>query len=149
MSTWLLALVVTVVGVLPLVLRRNPSQRLAHASTMGVISFLLLAWQFYAGVPSAVWPLFGAYGAMVMVLWIVAAFVDGLSEKRITSVALFPAAAILIFIVTGLLNGDRPRLFCPRLLYARGFLSRRGEYSLALLAAWGDNGMAEAAGSAS
>jgi len=66
MSTLFLAAIVSLVGVAPLLL----GKRFGTAAIVGTISCALLWLMGYLGLPSLVWPLGGAYGFWLVVLWL-------------------------------------------------------------------------------
>ena len=66
------AAVCAAVGTLPLLIGR----KFIAAVLQGAISFGIFAWLFYAATPTTVWPLFGAFGVTVLILWLLGAIID-------------------------------------------------------------------------
>jgi hypothetical protein len=84
-------------GNLPLFL----SKKVTAGLIAGGIEFLFGALVLYSATPSTVWPLFGAYGGLVFVWWIVAAIVDGSIEENVTKTAILPVVFFVLLIGYG------------------------------------------------
>lgn len=102
MAIFGMVLISAFVGVLPLLFR----SKIVPAIVQFVVTFLLGWWILFASMPSTVWPLFGLPGFYTAICWLVAAFVDGLTEERydnpITWTALLPIAALVAYIIVGI-----------------------------------------------
>lgn len=94
-----LALIVAVIGALPLFIAR----KIEDAIIMAVIFFLILWWLFYATAISIAYPLWGAVGIMTTVVLVINTFIsipiDNPRHRLIVS--LFPVSIALI-----ILNGS-------------------------------------------
>jgi hypothetical protein len=69
MQFLLLALITAVIGVVPLLF----AKRIFVAVWMAGVSALVLWWLYWLVCPSFTWPLFGAVGLLILLLWIISA----------------------------------------------------------------------------
>ena len=97
---FLMALISGVVGAAPLLIK----QRFAPFFGQGIISTLVLWLMYYMGTPSTVWPLFGLMGFMVLVQWIIAAFIDMAIDEDFGLAQIVPIAGVVVFIGSGVLG---------------------------------------------
>ena len=103
LMAWLPALL----GAVPLLLRK----KLGAAAALFIISGVVLQLFAWLGQPSTAYPLFGFAGFWTIVLWLVAAIIDGLGEGEPTHTAWLPAAGFTLLIGTwvmswGMFNAD-------------------------------------------
>ncbi len=94
------ALVCAVIGIIPLAICRKPIASVVQGTT----SFFLLWWFFYLGTPSTIWPVFGALGLWVFILWIIGGIVLAISDEKETwmyFVAWIPPILIAAIYVVG------------------------------------------------
>lgn len=75
-----LALVTSVLGAAPLLMLA--SETMLPFILTGSISTLVLWLIYYLAVPSFVWPLFGVFGFMVVVLWIISAVIYAVQTEK-------------------------------------------------------------------
>ncbi|MDD3607187.1 MAG: hypothetical protein PHQ20_00080 [Candidatus Moranbacteria bacterium] len=101
MTYFLMALVCSLIGVVPLALKK----RVAAVAGLGGLSALVLWFLFWLTSASIVGPFFGPCVWVVLVLWIIAAVIDGLSEDDITWVAIFPIVLFLLFVIIAPFGG--------------------------------------------
>ena len=95
--SFLIAVIITAIGIIPMLLARK-----GVAAIITLIVGTLLNWLIIWGaLPSFVWPLFGAYGIIVTVLWIIGAIVASIDDDKASWVILFPVVAICAFIFVG------------------------------------------------
>ncbi|KKU68138.1 MAG: hypothetical protein UX89_C0007G0034 [Parcubacteria group bacterium GW2011_GWA2_47_16] len=101
MIALILAIVAVLLGVLPLFL----AKRTTAGSVLGVIGYWALWFGYYGAMPSLVWPLGGAVGGAVVVLWIIAAVIefagnyDSYGRKSMGDVKRLPIAFAVLGIV--------------------------------------------------
>jgi hypothetical protein len=98
--TILYAILVSVIGVLPLI--RKPKT----AFLTGLASFLVTALVIYEACPSTAWPLFGLLGVLVVILWAAAAAISSMEGEFTWAGAALPMAGVVLFIVFGLTSCD-------------------------------------------
>lgn len=95
---WLFALIVALIGSLPLLFAR----RLPAFAALATGSTIILGLLYWLTNPSYVGPLFGMYGGSVLLLWIISAVIDGVTKNEPTLIALFPLAGLVIYLVIAL-----------------------------------------------
>ena len=101
MIALILAIVAVLLGVLPLFL----AKRTTAGSVLGVIGYWALWFGYYGAMPSLVWPLGGAVGGAVVVLWIIAAVIefagnyDSYGRKSMGDIKRLPIAFAVLGIV--------------------------------------------------
>lgn len=96
MNYLLLALACASVGVGPLLL----VQRFKLAVIAGAIATLVLWVMFYSGMPTMVYPLYGAIGFSVFVLWLFSAAAHTGLENKASKLWILPVVAAVGFIIT-------------------------------------------------
>ena len=77
-SALLLALIVSALGVIPLLVGKE----YAEAGILAAVAMLILTPFFYFSVPSLVWPFWGFVGVSLFILLCISAFVDGDIKSR-------------------------------------------------------------------
>lgn len=94
MFYFIVALVCAIAGAMPLWIGRKVKAALIQTA----VSVPVLWGPVYFSTPSTVWPLFGAFGLFVFLLWFIAALIDGIMEDNITFAAAFPCIAMVLYI---------------------------------------------------
>ena len=88
----LLALATAVIGSLPLLVARKPA-----AAAVTAVAATLVLWPFYySSALTLVWPLWGAVGVMVIIMWCGAGVIDSMVEEAFSHAAWFAIAGVLI-----------------------------------------------------
>ncbi len=90
---WLPALI----GAAPLLLKR----RIGAAITLFIVGGIILQVIAWLAQPSTAYPLFGFVGFMAIIVWLVAAIVDGIAGEGPSYIAWFPVGGFVVFIGTG------------------------------------------------
>ncbi|MBI5077503.1 hypothetical protein HZB94_03945 [Candidatus Falkowbacteria bacterium] len=105
MYALLLAILVSAIGIAPLVIRK----KFLGAGILFATTTLFWWFIFYKACPSLVWPLWGFLAFPVVINWIIGAVIDfvspdeyGLERERPTWIAFFPVVGIVIIIVVAL-----------------------------------------------
>lgn len=91
MNSFVLALIVALIGSAPFLLTKRLSGFAVTAAIATVVCWLIT----YFGLPSSVGPLWGGFGVMVFILWIIVAIIDGAMEEKVTP-AIVPALLGLV-----------------------------------------------------
>lgn len=97
MSFYLLGLVVSVIGVVPLLVAGQPRKAVA----LGVVSTLVFGTLYYLVPPSLVWPWWGVAGISVLLLWLIVSLLASSindkeeSDKAFSRTFLFPVGLML------------------------------------------------------
>ncbi|HUD02750.1 MAG TPA: hypothetical protein VMR46_01870 [Candidatus Paceibacterota bacterium] len=87
---WLPALI----GAAPLLLKR----RIGAAITLFIVSGLILWFIAWLAQPSTAYPFFGFVGFMTLIVWVIAAIIDGAHDGSITWVSALPAIGVVVYI---------------------------------------------------
>ena len=94
------AVATSVLGVLPLFLRKRP-----FAGTMlGLCSFLVTWGLYYIVKPSTIWPLLGIFGAMTALVWLIAAIIDAMEDEDFSWLFVLPIGYVVLFFITALMS---------------------------------------------
>ena len=108
-SAFLLALIVSFLGAVPLLI----SKEYQHAGVLGVVSLFLLTPFYYFVVPSLVWPFWGLVGGTLFILWVLCAFTENdLASRRWdrnknnSATWIFPVAFVVIYFVSAFFRGS-------------------------------------------
>lgn len=96
------ALLSAVMGALPLLLRRKIRLAVWQSIAAAVVGYGVM----YLVNPSTVWPLFGVPGLLAAIGWLIAAFIDGITEDEIPRTLYFPLGALCAYIVVGLSGAE-------------------------------------------
>ncbi|MFA6042335.1 MAG: hypothetical protein WC786_01445, partial [Patescibacteria group bacterium] len=104
--SFLLAFIISIIGVIPMLIFRKTA-----AAVITVIISILANWFIiWSFLPSMVWPLFGYYGMMVCIRWLISAIVACFDSSRDEfhpnfSLA-FPVIGFAIIIITAMYGGS-------------------------------------------
>lgn len=93
----LAALIVGVIGALPLAIRGKFIPALIQACITIPVGYGII----YLSNPSTVWPLFGLPGLLTVVWWLIGFLIDSFMEDKASITGLFLISAILVYIVRG------------------------------------------------
>ncbi len=103
MSALFLALLVAAAGITPLLIARA----VVGAAITATISFLVLWFLLYVGNPSLVWPLGGAIGAFIVVMWIASTLVASMiDEDNLGKTIWLPIVGVVIYAIAGLIGSE-------------------------------------------
>ncbi len=93
-----MAFVVSLLGVVPLMIRR----RFLPAAVAGAIMTIPWWIALYCTCPSLVWPLWGWIGGAVVINWLISAIIDGVVKDEPTLTLLFPVIGMGILAIVSL-----------------------------------------------
>lgn len=106
MEFYLLGLLVSVIGVLPLLLTR----KIATAFAVAVAGLLVLGTIFYLAVPFTVWPWWGAYGIFTAIMLLVSSvlavdWTEGSRDQGLKSLPLLLTLCLLVVMMLSPMSG--------------------------------------------
>jgi len=102
MSFFLIALLVGVIGAIPVFICKDTDKNAKIAAfVILAIFFTLVGWFFFwAGLPSTAWPLYGWYAGILLFWWIITAFVASTISGEWPHAAWFPIGLFVVIILT-------------------------------------------------